>query len=82
MVGVYYPYVSASGCVAVEGEQVEQSLLGGVHVGGDAAGAGAAAFGLVEQDGFLDAGEVGEQAAHAEVQAGVVRFAAHEVGDL
>jgi hypothetical protein len=31
---------SAVGCVAVDAEQLGQSLLGGVHIGEDALGAG------------------------------------------
>src|ERR1035437_3117956 len=47
--------------VFVEFEELEQSRLGGVGVGEDALGSGSAfVAGGVEQDGFLDAGEVGE----------------------
>ena len=45
--GVYYPG-SAGGGVGVEAEEVEEALLGGVEVGEHAAGAGPAAFALVE----------------------------------
>jgi hypothetical protein len=56
---VYYlTRVLAGGCVAVDAEQVGEALLGGVHVGEHASGAGSAfASVVVEQDGLLDAGE-------------------------
>jgi hypothetical protein len=66
----------------VDVEQVGEALLGGVHVGEQAAGAGASfAAVVVEQDGFADAGEFGEEFAHGQVQAGVFGFAAHQVRD-
>ena len=37
--------------------------------------------GGVEQDGFLDAGQVSQEFADAEVQAALVGLSAHEVGD-
>jgi hypothetical protein len=81
-VGVYYPFGSAAGCVAVEFEQVVQPSLGGVEVGDHASGAGSSAVGLVEQHGFLDAAQVAQQPADGQVESGVVGVAAHEVGDL
>src|SRR5680860_776624 len=78
---VYYPYLSG-GRMTAQVEGVEQSLLGGIHVGGDASGAGSAALGLVEQDGFLDAGKGAEQFADAHVEPRCGGVAAHEVGDL
>ena len=73
---------SAGGCVAVDVEEVGQAFLGGGGVGEHASGAGAAfAAVVVEQDGFADAGEFGEQFAHRHVQSGAVGLAAHEVGD-
>ena len=60
---------SAVGGVGVESEELGQSRLGGVGVGEDALRAGSAfVSGGVEQDGFLDAGEVGQEFADAEVQ--------------
>src|SRR5674476_686604 len=48
--------------VGVESEDVVEAFLGGVGVGEDALGAGPAFVpGGVEQDGFLDAGEVGQE---------------------
>jgi len=78
---VYYLSGSLGGGVAVEVEQVVELLLGRGHLGEHAAGAGASAGGGVEQQGFLDASEVGEQFAGAEGHAGVGGFAAHEVDD-
>ena len=73
---------SAPGGVFVEVEEVEQSRLGGVGVGEDALGSGPAFVACgVEKDGFLDAGEVGQELADAEVQPGLVGLSAHEVGD-
>src|ERR1035437_6656131 len=55
--------------VGVESEDVVEAFLGGVGVGEDALGAGTAFVpGGVEQDGFLDAGEVGQELPDAEVQ--------------
>src|SRR6266702_3494529 len=73
---------SAGRCVAVNVEQVGQALLGGVHVGEHAPSPGAAfAAVVVEQHGFLDAGQLGQQLADRQVQAGVVGLAAQQVGD-
>src|SRR5674476_368070 len=73
---------STPGGVFVEFEELVQSCLGGVGVGEDALGSGSAfVAGGVEQDGFLDAGEVGQELADAEVQSGLVGLSAHEVGD-
>src|SRR5664280_773917 len=73
---------SAPGGVFVEVEEVEQSRLGGVGVGEDALGSRPAFVACgVEKDGFLDAGEVGQELADAEVQPGLVGLSAHEVGD-
>ena len=65
----------------VDVEQVREALFGGIHVGDHASGSGAAFGAVVEQDGFLDAGEGVEEFADGHVQAGVVGFASHEVGD-
>ena len=73
--------MSAFGGVGVEAEEVVELLLGGVGVGEDSPGAGAALGAGVEEHGFLDAGEGGEEFADAEVEAVVVGFPAHEVGD-
>src|ERR1035437_8381312 len=68
--------------VGVESEDVVEAFLGGVGVGEDALGAGTAFVpGGVEQDGFLDAGEVGQELPDAEVQPALVGLSAHEVGD-
>jgi hypothetical protein len=49
------------GGVGVQPEDVVEAFLGGVGVGEDALGAGPAFVpGGVEQDGFLDAGQVGQ----------------------
>ena len=83
--GVYYPcglVGLAAGCVAVEVEEVVEALLGGVAVGDDAACSGSAAVALVEEDGFFDSGEGGEESTHGEVESGVGGVAGHEVGDL
>jgi hypothetical protein len=73
---------SAGGCVAVDVEQVGELLLGGGHVGEHAAGAGAAfAAVVVEEHGFLDPAEGGEEFGDGQVQSGVLGFAAHQVGD-
>src|SRR5665647_367377 len=74
--------MSALWGVGVEVEELEQSLLGGVGVGEDALGAGSAfGPGGVEQDGFFDASQVGQEFADAEVEAALVGLSAHEVGD-
>ena len=53
--------MSAVWGVGVEPEEFEEAFLGGVGVGEDALGAGPAFVpGGVEQDGFLDAGQVGQ----------------------
>jgi hypothetical protein len=68
--------------VGVELEDVVEAFLGGVVVGEDALGAGPAFVpGGVEEDGLLDAGQVGQEFADAEVQAAVVGLSADEVGD-
>src|ERR1019366_6440954 len=73
---------SSSRGVGVEPEDVVEAFLGGVGVGEDALGSGTAFVpGGVEQDGFLDAGQVGQELPDAEVQAAVVGLSAHEVGD-
>src|SRR5258705_2829313 len=73
---------SAGGGVLVGVEQVGQLLLDRGCVGEHALGSGAA-FGavVVEQDGFLDAGEFGQEFTHRQVQTGVFGLAAHEVRD-
>src|ERR1035437_9835776 len=68
--------------VGVESEDVVEAFLGGVGVGEDALRAGSAfVSGGVQQDSFLDAGEVGQKLPDAEVQPGLVGLAAHQVGD-
>jgi len=62
---VYYLSGSAGGGVAVEVEQVVELLLGWCHLGEHPPGAGPAAGGWVEQQGFLDAGEVNIQVPEA-----------------
>lgn len=47
-----------------------------------AAGFGASTGGGVDQDGFLDAGELGQQFPDGEVEAGVCCLPAHEVSEL
>ena len=59
---------SAGGCVLVDVEQVGEMLLGGVHVGEHALYAGPSlAAVVIEQHGFLDAGEFVEQFAYRQV---------------
>ena len=53
--------------VGVEAEQLVEALLGGGGFGEHAAGSGASSFALVEEHGFLDAGEGVEELADAEV---------------
>jgi hypothetical protein len=56
---------SAGRCVAVDVEQVGQALLGWAHLGEHAPGAGASlAAVVVEQHGFLDAGQLRQQLAY------------------
>jgi hypothetical protein len=80
---VYYPPGLVSGLVrSGDAEQVGELVLGGVHVGEQSLGSGTAfAAVVVEQDGFADAGEFGEEFTYGQVQAGVFGVAAHEVGD-
>src|SRR5450759_5805123 len=53
--------MSPFGGVGVQPEDVVEAFLGGVGVGEDAFGAGPAfVSGGVEQDGFLDTGQVGD----------------------
>ena len=70
------------GGVAVEVEEVVEAFLGGVEVGGDTVCSGSAAVSLVEEDGFLDAGEGVEESGYGEVEADLGGASAHEVGDL
>src|SRR6266516_4197882 len=84
--GVYYPGVrsgwSAGWGVAVEGEQVVERLLGGVAVGKEAAGAGAAlAAVVVEQDSLLDARQLPQQLTHGQVQPRLLGMATQQVRD-
>src|SRR5712671_5796227 len=74
--------MSAPGGVAVEPEDLDELVLDGRGVGEHAVGPGPAAVAGVEQDGFADAGELGEQDAHGQVQPGPGGAAAHEVGEL
>ena len=56
--------------------------MGGVGVGEDALCAWSALVpGGVEQDGFFDAAQGGQEFADAEVEAGLVGLSSHEVGD-
>ena len=82
---MYYPcglVGLAAGCVAVEVEELVEALLGGVVVGDDATCSGSTAVALVEEDGFLDSGEGGEEATYGEVESGVGGVTDHEVSDL
>src|SRR6266702_4780623 len=74
--------MSAPGGVAVEPEGLDELVLDGGGVGEHAVGPGPAAVAGVEQDGFADAGQLGEQGAHGQVQPGAGGAAAHEVGEL
>ena len=67
--------------MSVEAEEVIEASLGGVLVGEDSPGAGAALSAGIEEHGFLDAGEAGEELTDAEVDAGLVGLPAHQVGD-
>jgi hypothetical protein len=66
LVGVYDPRGSAAGGMLIEFEQLVEAALGGVEVGEHAAGARASALGGVEQGGFFDAGEGGQEFSHAQ----------------
>ena len=62
---VYYLSGSAGRRVALEREEVVELVLLGGHAGEHALGAGAPLAAVVEeQDGFLDAGEFGQQFTH------------------
>ena len=52
------------------------------ELGGHAAGFGPAAGGGVDQDGFLDGGELAEQFPDRQVQPGLAGAVAHQVGEL
>lgn len=66
----------------MELEEVVEVLLTAVELGEDASGSGAASGGGVEEHGFLDPGQGGEQLSHGEVEPGLLGLADHEPGDL
>jgi hypothetical protein len=67
--------------VGVEAEQVVERSGGGVGFGEHAPGPGASSLPLVEEHGFLDAGEALQEFSYAHVDAVAVGFADHEPGD-
>src|SRR6266568_2588147 len=74
--------MSASGGVTGETEDLGELVLDRAGFGEHAVGSGPAAAALVEQYGLADPGELAEQGADGQVQAGAGGGAAHEVGDL
>src|SRR6266511_2094817 len=67
---------------AVEVEDRSELVLFGGGLGEHAPGLGSPAGGGVDQQAFFDPGQGGQQVAYAEVQAGLVGHAAHQVGEL
>ena len=68
--------------VAVEIEELVERVLGGVHVGEDALCSGSSWCAVVvEQHGFLDPGQGGEEFTDGHVQSGLFCLTAHEVRD-
>ncbi len=67
------------GCAGVQAEQVEQALLGGVHIGQHVPGSGPTPRALVEQDGLLDPGQGCQQLPHADGDARLGGLAAQQV---
>lgn len=70
--GVGGAYDLSGGCVAVEVEDLCEFGLGGCVFGEHAPGFGAAAGRGIDQDGFFDSGEGGEEFAHRQVVAAAV----------
>src|SRR5260370_41129014 len=75
-------YDLTPGCPLGQVEDFVELLLVCGELGGHAAGFGAAAGGGVDEDGFADAGELGEQPADGHGQSRPGGVAAHEVRDL
>lgn len=74
-------YYLTGWCPPVQFEDVEQLLLEVGPVGDHPAGFGAASGAGVDQDGFLDAGQLCEEFTNAEGESVAGGVAAHQVGD-
>jgi hypothetical protein len=80
--------MSAPGQVPIQGEDLCELVLNRGGVGEHAVGFGPAAVAGVEQDGLADAGELGEQGAHGQVQPGAAGLElpeggwGHRIGDF
>src|ERR1017187_4813773 len=77
-----WAYDLTPGCLPAQFEDLVELLLLTGELGGHAPGPGASPGGWGDQHGLADAGALAEQLADAQVQAGVLGFAAHQVGDL